>query len=80
MTGQSASFPARDPVKIRLVGRNSCYVYAEFVANPGSSWAVRMREDGTITAEEVDGLEASLPGGGFDSPAPCSEFADAIPL
>jgi hypothetical protein len=66
-----ADIPARDPVRVRLVGTNTCRTYSEFVAAPGSSWVVRLRDDGTTTAEEVETLESSSASGSRKRTIPC---------
>jgi heat shock protein HslJ len=50
--GGVASIPASDPIRVRLVGRASCRVYAEFIANPGSGTVIRFSEDGRVSVND----------------------------
>ena len=66
-----AEFPARDPARVRLVGTNTCRTYAEFVATPGSAWAIWLRDDGTTTVEANAVIEASSANGSRKRTIPC---------
>jgi hypothetical protein len=42
----------------RLVGVGDCHVYAAFDANPGGFYSIRVADDGSVSIEEVEGMEA----------------------
>ena len=42
---------------VRLVGVGDCHVYAAFDANPGGFYSIRFADDGSVSIEEVEGME-----------------------
>jgi hypothetical protein len=53
--GGVASVDARGSLPVRLIGRESCTVYASLVALPGSAWIIRFGEDGPVSLEDWTG-------------------------
>jgi hypothetical protein len=43
---------------VRLVGVGDCHVYAAFDANPGGFYSIRFADDGSVSINEVEFMEA----------------------
>jgi hypothetical protein len=43
------------PLDVRLVGRDSCRIYAQFSAQPGTRWVIRFAADGSVGVEDWTG-------------------------
>jgi hypothetical protein len=43
---------------VRLVGVGDCRVYAAFDANPGGFYSIRFADDGSVSIDEVEDMEA----------------------
>jgi hypothetical protein len=74
--GAVTTIPARDPVILQAVGRETCTVYASFVAHPGSKWGIRFGGTGEPSLENLTGRGMELgPGVGEVAPSGC-DFAE----
>lgn len=45
---------------VKLVGVDDCHVFAAFEATPGAFYSIRFADDGSVSIEEVAGMEAGL--------------------
>ncbi len=50
--GGVVSVSSAGPAQVRLVGRESCHVYADFVAPVGTMWVIRFVPDGSTRIED----------------------------
>jgi hypothetical protein len=53
--GGVVSVEAESPLAVRLVGRETCRIYAGFTAPTGTMWVVRFASDGRATIEDWTG-------------------------
>jgi hypothetical protein len=56
--GGVTSFTLSDTSSVRLVAVADCHVFASFEANPGRMYGIRFEEDGSVSVQELDGIEA----------------------
>lgn len=50
--GGVVSVSSAGPARVRLVARESCHVYADFVAPVGTMWVIRFQPDGSVQIED----------------------------
>jgi hypothetical protein len=56
--GGAAMVETSSILPVRLVGRDSCRLYAEFMAPPGSKWVIRFEGDNLVRIVPADDVDA----------------------
>ena len=55
--GGVVSVETANTVPVRLVGRESCRVFAQFAARPGSKTVIRFAADGSVRVEDLTAMD-----------------------